>query len=124
MDIFVGDLDEAGAGFVEEFLGGEEAVAEVGEVGVDTEFPGVAEGFDLLGFAGEVVVFAVGDVAVVEFDLPIGAVFDAVGRIDVDALDLSGLWWVVGGWRLAVCGERWSLEVLEGGREMKTKREI
>ena len=90
VDVFVGDLDEAGAGLVEEFAGGEEAVAEVGEVGVDAEFPGVAEGFDLFGFAGEGVVIAVLDGAVVEVDLPVGAVFDAVGGIDVAALDLAG----------------------------------
>ena len=54
MDVFVGDLDEAGAGFVQQFLGDEQAVAEVAEVGVDAEFPGVAEGLDLFGFAGEV----------------------------------------------------------------------
>jgi hypothetical protein len=75
---------------VEEFAGDEQPVAQVAEVGVDAEFPGVAKGFDLLGLAGEGVVLAVGDGAVAEADLPVGAVFDAVGRVEVEALDLPG----------------------------------
>ena len=41
---------------------------------MDAQLPGVAKGFDLLGLAGEGVVLAVGDGAVVEADLPVGAV--------------------------------------------------
>ena len=90
MNIFVGDLDEAGAGFVEEVAGEEEAVAEIGEVGVDAEFPGVAEGADHFWFLSEVFVLAVFDVAAIDEGLEIGAVADAVGRVDVDHLDLAG----------------------------------
>src|SRR5260370_25603047 len=46
VNISVADLDEAGAGFVEEFLGEEEAVAEIGEIEVDGELPRGAEGSD------------------------------------------------------------------------------
>jgi hypothetical protein len=89
MKVFVGDLDEAGAGFVEEIAGEEEAVAEIGEVGVDAEFPGVAEGTDHFGFLGEVFVLAVLDVATIDEGLEIGAVPDAVGRVNVDHLYLA-----------------------------------
>jgi hypothetical protein len=89
MDVFVGDLDETGAGFVEKVTGKEEAVAEIGEVGVDAEFPGVAEGADHFWFLGEVFVFAIFNVAAIDEGLEIGAVADAVGRIDVNHLDLA-----------------------------------
>lgn len=44
MNIFIADLDENAAAFGEEFAGDGEPVAEVGEIGMDAEFPGVAEG--------------------------------------------------------------------------------
>ena len=69
MDVFIADLDEDGAGFGEEFAGGGEAVAEVGEIGMDAEFPGVAEGADLFGLAGGVLGFAVFDIAFAGGDL-------------------------------------------------------
>lgn len=84
MDVFVADLHEAGAGFGEEFAGEGEAVAQVGEVGVDAELPCVAEGFDLFGFAREVFGFVVADGAFAGRGLPIGAELDAVGRVDVN----------------------------------------
>jgi hypothetical protein len=52
MDIFIADLDEDAATFGEQFACGGEPVAEVGEIGMDAEFPGVAEGADLFGLAG------------------------------------------------------------------------
>ena len=75
---------------MEEIAGEEETVAEIGEVGVDAEFPGVAEGANHFGFLGEVFVLAVFDVAAIDEGLEIGAVADAVGRVDVDHLDLAG----------------------------------
>src|SRR5258708_3990695 len=69
VNVFVGDLDKAGAGSVQQILGDEKAVAEIAQVGVDAEFPGIAEGLDLLGLAGKGVVLAVGDGAVVEANL-------------------------------------------------------
>ena len=63
MDVFVSDLDEDASGLREEVPGDGEAVAQVGEVGVDAELPGVAEGFDLLDLAGGVFELAVLDVA-------------------------------------------------------------
>src|ERR1700738_4277877 len=90
MNVLVGDVDEAGAGFVEEFASEEEAVAEISEVGVDAEFPGVAEGADHFWFLGEVFVLAVFDVAMVDAGLEMGAVTDTVRRVDVHHLDLAG----------------------------------
>ena len=75
---------------MEEVAGEEQAVAKIGEVGVDAEFPGVAEGADHFWFLGEVFVLAVFNVAAIDKGLEIGAVADAVGRVDVDHLDLAG----------------------------------
>lgn len=90
MHIFIADLDKAGPGFVKEVASKEESVAEIGKVGVDTEFPGVAEGADHFGLLGEVFVLAVFDIAAVDERLEIGPVADAVRRIDVNHLDLPG----------------------------------
>jgi hypothetical protein len=89
MHIFITDLDEDGAGVGEQVAGNGETVAEVGEVGMDAVTPGVAEGFDLLRFAGDVVGLAVGYVAAGGGPLEVGVELDAVGRIEVDALDLA-----------------------------------
>jgi len=90
MNVLFTDLDEDGAGFVEEVAGEEEAVAEIGQVGVDAELPGVAEGANHFGFLGEVFVFAIFDVAASDEGLEIGAVADAVGRVYINHLDLAG----------------------------------
>jgi hypothetical protein len=51
MHILIANLHEDGAGIREEIAGNGEAVAEVGQVAVDTVAPSVAEGLDLLGLA-------------------------------------------------------------------------
>ena len=56
---------------------------------MDPELPGVAIGADLLGLAGEVGVLAVADITLASRDLPVRAELDAVGRVDVDRLDLA-----------------------------------
>jgi hypothetical protein len=63
VDVLVADLDEAAAALGEQVPRHDEAVAEVGEVGVDAEFPGVAEGLDLLDLAAGVFELAVLHVA-------------------------------------------------------------
>ena len=75
---------------MQQLAGEEEAVAEVSEVGVDAELPGVAEGPDNLGLLGQVLVAAVLDVTLVDEGLKVGAGADAVGRVDVDHLHLAG----------------------------------
>jgi len=56
---------------------------------MDAEFPCIAEGFNDFGLTGERVVVAVFDVAVIEFDLSVTAIFYAIGRVHIDRLDLS-----------------------------------
>ncbi len=56
---------------------------------MDAELPGVAEGADLFGLAGGVLGLAVLDVAFAGAHLPVGAELDAVGRVEVDGLDLA-----------------------------------
>ena len=57
---------------------------------MDAELPRVAEGADGLRLLREVVVAAVLHVALVDEGLEVGAVADAVGRVDVDHLHLAG----------------------------------
>src|SRR6201987_5249455 len=73
--------DRAGVG--EEVAGDGQAVAQIGQVGVDAIAPGVAEGFDLLGLAGDVVLVAVLDVAAGRRPLEVRVETDAVGRVDI-----------------------------------------
>ena len=53
---------------------------------MDAVAPGVAEGFDLLGLAGDVVSLAVLHVAAGGGPLEVAVEFDAIGRVEVDAL--------------------------------------
>ena len=88
MDVFLADLHEAASALVQQLAREQQAVAQVGQVGVDAELPGVPEGADRLRLAGQVLVPAVGHVLPVDEGLEVGAVADAVGRIDVDHLHL------------------------------------
>ena len=89
MDILIADLHEDGAGLGEQIAGDGEPVAQVGEVAVDAVAPGVAEGFDLLRLAGDVVGLAVLHVAAGRGPLEVAVELDAVGRVEVDALHLA-----------------------------------
>ena len=89
VNIFIPDLHKDGAGIGEEISGDGEAVAEVGEVAVDAVAPGVAEGFDLLRLAGDVVGLAVRYFVAGGASLEIAVEFDAVGRVEVDALHFA-----------------------------------
>ena len=89
MHIFIADLHEDRAGIGEQIAGDGEAVAEVGEVAVDAVAPGVAEGFDLLRLAGDVVGLAILHVAAGGGPLEVAVELDAVGRVEVDALHLA-----------------------------------
>ena len=66
-----------------------QSVAQVGEIGVDAERPGVAVRPDHLRLAGEVLP-AVLHVALAELGLEVRREPDAVRRVDVDHLDLAG----------------------------------
>ena len=89
MHILIADLHEDGAGVGEQIAGDGEPVAQVGEVAVDAVAPGVAEGFDLLRLAGDVVGVAVLHVAAGGGPLEVAVELDAVGRVEVDALHLA-----------------------------------
>src|SRR5206468_4248607 len=99
----VADLHEDQAAVGEEVAGDGQAVAQIGQVGVDAVAPGVAEGFDLLGLAGDVVLVAVLDVAARRRPLEIRIEADAVGRVDVDALHLAAQPLALGEARAALC---------------------
>ena len=89
MHVLVADLHEDAATLGQQFPHQQQAVAQVGEVGVDAQLPGVAESADLLRLGGQVLVLAVLHVALVHERLKVGAVLDAVGGIDVDHLHLA-----------------------------------
>jgi hypothetical protein len=80
VQVLVVDLHEDGAAFGEQFPRQQEPIAQVGQVGVDAQLPGVAIRLDLLWLVGEVFVF-VFDIAAVKARLEVGGVFDAVGRV-------------------------------------------
>jgi|ERR1700675_1051974 len=91
VDVFVGDLDEDGTGFMEEVAGEQEAVAEIRQIGVDAEFPSVAESSNHLRLLSQVFVLITRVKRfLIDEGLEIGAVANAVGRVDVDHLDLAG----------------------------------
>ncbi|EHI13651.1 hypothetical protein KEK_06745 [Mycolicibacterium thermoresistibile ATCC 19527] len=57
---------------------------------MNAQLPGIPERLDHLGFLRQVFVLAVLHVALVDEGLEVGAVLDAVGRVDVDHLHLAG----------------------------------
>ena len=71
---------------MQQLLGQPQSVAQIGQVGMDAQFPGVPERLDHLGFLGQVVIRAVLHVALVGEGLKVRPVFDAIGRVDVDHL--------------------------------------
>ena len=89
MDIFVSDLHEYRTAIGEQITCHGQAVAQVGEVGVDAVAPCVSERLDLLRLAGDVFGFAVPHVSAGGGPLEVGVELDAVGWVEVDALHLA-----------------------------------
>ena len=89
MHIVIRNLHKAGARFSKQFTCKHKAIAQVREIAVDTQFPGIPEGLDHLWLTRERLVIVL-DIAVVEFHLPVGAILDAVGRVDIDHLHPAG----------------------------------
>jgi len=81
MKVLVADLDEDAAGFGEQVAGDGQAVAQVGQIGMDAVLPGVAERLDLLRLARDLVELAVLDVARARGDLPVRVELDAVATV-------------------------------------------
>ena len=73
MHVLVADLHEDAPALGQQFAGDDEPVAEVRQVGVDAELPGVAERLDLLRLARGVLGLAVLDVALAGGDLPVAS---------------------------------------------------
>ena len=89
VNILIADLHKHAAGLREQVAGHHQPIAQVGEVGVDTQLPSVAEGAHLFGLAGGVLGLAVFHVALAGAHLPVGAELDAIGRIEVNGLHLA-----------------------------------
>ncbi len=89
MHVLVADLDEDAAALSEQVAGGGEAVAQVAQVAVDAQLPGVAERLDLLRLPGQILGLGVLHVALAGAHLPVAAELDAVGRVEVDALHMA-----------------------------------
>jgi len=89
VDVLIADLHENAAALGEQLPRQQQAVAQVGEVGVDAQLPSVPEGADLLRLGGQVRVLAVLHIALVDEGLEVRAVLDAVGRVEVDHLHLA-----------------------------------
>ena len=88
MDVANADLYKDAAGVLEQFARNNNPFPQVGEVGVDAEFPRVAISVNLFHFAGKVFL-GVADTFFENVGLEIGAEVDPVRRIHVDHLDLS-----------------------------------
>ena len=89
MHILIANLDKDRARLGQQIAGDGEAVAQVGEVGVDAIAPGIAEGAHLFRFAGDMVSLPILDIAAGGRPLEVGVELNAVGRVEVDRLDLS-----------------------------------
>ncbi len=89
MQVLIANLDENGTCVGEQIPRHGEPVAKVREVRVDTVAPGVAKGFDLFGFASDVVRFAIGDFVARGAPLEVRVKRDAVRRVDVNTLDFA-----------------------------------
>jgi hypothetical protein len=89
MHIFISDLYEDATCLCEEFAGDDQAVSEIGEIGMDTKLPGVPEGPYLLGLASGVFGLAISHITLAGGDLPVGPELDPVGRVHIDHLNFA-----------------------------------
>ncbi|MDD3565164.1 MAG: hypothetical protein PHN90_05780 [Methanothrix sp.] len=90
MQVFIRNLHENASAVAQQLPRQKEPVPKIGKIGMNPQLPGVPEGLDHLGLLGEVLVFAVLHVPLVDEGLKIRTVPDAVRWIDVDHLDLAG----------------------------------
>jgi hypothetical protein len=90
VQVLIRNLHKHAARLMQQLLRQQQPVAQIGQVGVNTQLPGIPERLDHLRFLGEVGVGPVLDVALVGEGLEVGAVFDTVGRVDVDHLHRTG----------------------------------
>ena len=88
MQILIADLHEDAAGIGKQLLRHRQPVAQVGEVRVDAERPGVPVRLDHLRLAGQVLL-PILHVALAKLRLEVRREPDAVGRVHVDHLHLA-----------------------------------
>ena len=71
MDILIANLHEDAASLGEQIAGHDQAVTEIGKVGVNAQLPRIAEGAHLFGLARSVLGLAVFHVALAGAHLPV-----------------------------------------------------
>ena len=89
MHIFIADLHEDRAGIGQQITRHSQPIPQISQVAVNTIAPSIPKRFDLLRLAGDVVGLAVLHVAAGGAPLKVTVEFDAIGRIEVDALHLA-----------------------------------
>jgi len=89
VQVFVADLHEHASARMEQFASEQQAIAEIRQVRVQSEFPRVPVGLDHLGLTRQVRVVVVLHIAFADERLEIRAELHAVGRVDVDHLHLA-----------------------------------
>ena len=88
VQVLIRNLHEDRARLGEQITRQQQTVAQIGEVRVQPQLPGIPVSLDHLRLAGQGLVVVVADVALADERLKIGAELHAVGRIDVDHLHL------------------------------------
>ena len=89
MQILIRDLHKDAATFGQQLARQQQPIAQVAQVGVQAQLPGVAIGLDHLRLADHLGVLAVLDIALAHEGLKVGAKFHPIGRVDVDHLHLT-----------------------------------
>src|SRR5581483_11993546 len=103
MYVLIADLHKHRTRIREQIASHRKPVAQIGEVAMDAIAPGVAEGFHLFRFTGNLIDLAIRHGAAGSAPLKIAVEFDAIGWIKIDALHLTTQ-------SLALCQTRHHLE--------------
>src|SRR5437867_7437207 len=90
MDILIADLYETRSTLMQKFARQQQAVTKISQVRMDAQFPCISEGTDHLRFLSQIFVLPVFYITPVNERLEVGAVPDAVRRVYVDHLHLTG----------------------------------
>src|SRR2546427_22745 len=89
MYVLVADLDKDRSSFCEEIESHGEPVAQVSEIRMDAQLPGITKSANLLWLPGGICGLAVLYIPLPRAHLPVRPEFDAVGRVEVDTLHLT-----------------------------------
>src|SRR5438105_4549024 len=89
MDVLVADLDEDAAAVVQQIPRDDKPIAQVRQVGVDSQLPRVAKGPDYLRFLRYIGSRPVPNVAPRGRRLPVRSESDAIRRVHIDGLHLA-----------------------------------